>query len=1401
MKSMKKIVATLLAVILSISALSGLFVIEISADEAVSELPNISDYPTTVYRNPQEKLATMTKMLSRDGYELWIDKQSGEVATVETASGNILFSNPYDVASSTGSVSTKGQLLSQIVVNYTDNGMNKQLYSYADAACNDQINVQRIKNGVRVEYTIGREDGRKLVPIWIFDESYSKYIVEPMTAALNEGSVSQFQYDRFMNFWQTVDINKKSSAFQAQNILKYPALNDAYLYDENGLVYITEEDGSFYLNNRGEKVPQRRILHAFKTDQVSISDKNWAETMIKTYCSDYSYEQMDADHEETGYVATDEQYPVFKMALEYSLDKNGMSVRLPCNGLRYDMSSYTLESVSILPYMGAGNNKNAGFVYTAKDLEGNETIEETVGYNFYPDGSGSLFDFDQLNTTSTTIVRGKVYGLDYAYHEISGVTYQKSIRYPVYGTVSSEVYYEYSYMDTVDKETVLVTERVSNTVRTLEELKKELSDKTLTSGKLEDSIRVEQKGFLAMIESGDSLAEISTYHAGSLSSYSTMMNYFNPKPKDSYDISDSISVTSSKTMTIVSDRKYTGSLSLRYMMLCDKNVAAEARQTDPSYTYYDASWLGMAEAYRDYLCGNGTLSPLTEDEVENDIPLYIESFGALETIETVATMPVNVMTPLTTFEDLMTMYTELSERGIKNINFKMTGFANGGMYATVPYRLKWEKSVGGSDGFRDLVQKADAINARGDGSHLGLYPDFDFAYFTSTSLFDGLSMKKDAVRTIDNRYTSYRQYSATRQSYTSFYQLAISPSRYDKFYTKLLSNYEEYGLRTMSVASLGNALNSDFDEDAPYNREDSKDNTVKALKEITEKGYRLMADGGNAYTWAYMDHLLNVDLDSSRYIKSSASIPFVGAVLHGYIQFAGTPINKEGDTNYAILRALENGSGIYFILSYRNTDKLKEDIYLSQNYSVRYDIWLEDVVSYYSELNGLLRDVQTKAMIGHEFLTGERVLDLDELEADIAEKLKKAGLAEDQKQQELETAQLISVADAWGIAFNAEKTMKNILESMRIANNGATGSRDYINSYKNFFNANKDLSSEVSALLTAIKSGYETSTSGIELAAKRAELDAFLLAGGSKGETGDTPAEETEPAADEEVTDTPDDETQDHELTDDEREELKKALSEEDLAIATEMEAEIAALQSAVQTSYRDVANALTMKMASLREYTTKLMSYSSKMAAWLKEAQDLLVNLDKAIQLVEETPLYDNDPETRAKLLSAMEDYRALAATYMSSIQTQYNLNKSYLEEGGRNYALKIACDEIRKHFETRFAEGGAYAREYGAYQEIFTSICENFIFDEEDILNAIKTADDEDDNKDETVTDTDDRYVVNNNRIVAVTYGDRDAATGDRTAYKTFILNYNTYAVRVTYNNITYTIPSGGYVVVLYD
>ncbi len=1323
-----------------LGAFSALFTVQVSAaptKASKEEVTPVKDYISKVYNNPEEKLATMELMRTAGNYQLWVDKRSGEVAWVETDENgnpteNILFTNPYDVASSKGSKTTKQELLSQIIVSFTDTtGTSKQLYSYTDAALNDQITVQLIKGGVRIEYIIGREDGRKLIPKLIYHESFQENILVNIQAAIDRGDlVEDKAYEWFLNAWQEFNPNKMSPGMRMEMIKRYPALGEYYT-DANGKIVYP-------------------VLWSWLPKMSNVADTLKREAWIKMYCPDYTFEQLDADHEATGYVAEDEKYPVFKMALEYYLSENeGLTVRLPCNGLRYDAASYTLQNITVLPYMGAGNYKTAGVSYETVDENGLPKTEVTQSYTFFPDGSGALFNHAELGN-STEKLLGYVYGEDFAYHQLIGLKFHKAVRYPVYGVVSNEVFYEYTYTGLDDNGNPAdFTERVSSTVKTEEQIMTEIEEKdgVLKSGELKDSIVTYQRGYVAIVEEADSFTRLQLYHGGALHNYSTVFPYFNPKASDTYSLSGSIA-SNAESVGINSDRKYTGSFTLRYFMLTDDDIAEKQKADDPAYKYYNTSWLGMAEAYRDYLSREGKLpNALTQDDVTADIPLYIEAFGALETLETIATIPVWVMTPLTTFENVWTMYSELSDLNVKNINFKLTGFANGGMYSTMPYKLKWEKNVGGAAGFEELIAKADEINAKTDGSHLGLYPDFDFAYVQSSTTFDGLNLKKDAVKTLDNRYTSYRYYDASIQSFVGFYKLAISPSRYSKFYEKLISNYKDYALATMSVASLGSALNSDFDEDEPYNREQSKELTQQALSDIKGSGYGLMTDGGNAYTWAYVDHILNVELDSSRYLIASATVPFIGSVLHGYVQFAGAPLNEEGDVNYAMLRAIENGAGLYFILSYQNTTELKEDAFLSEYYSIRYDIWLEDVAKYYNQLNTVLRDVQTKVIINHEFLVGERILDLDELEADIANRLEDAIKDQDDVQVDLDTSESVAIAEAWKLLYNAESTVAEMQTKVHKIN--AELAKRYNVQTGAIYDPNGSSANADLRDFTRKINNPMSNTLGFGTGVIIAYIDMIANDAGEGS-----------------------------------------------------YNSQIA--QTAAQfTQLRNAAIFFAQSSVDLQLIKEKAEGIQDEMAA--------------AIELVRTTPLLNDKEDVRAAMLADMEVW---ITQYIGDVVSGCELylstpGQDFLNKESDLYFMPAIMESIDQTFNLDFQEGGKwyeYYKEGGQYytdymnasdapvdmrkiQKDIKAACS--FFTEDYIWAQVKIEGVTDEDVEEETTNE----AVNNNHIVAVTYGDRNADTFEKTPSKTIILNYNSYAVRVTYNGTLYTVPSGGYVVIDYD
>ena len=135
---MKRILALLLTVVMMFGAIA----IDISAvavpdiwakDSTGKELvgqvnyeDTLKQYLTVEFANEQAKLETMEKLYEKHGYEVWADTYTGEVATVNTATGQILFSNPFDIGVSGASEPIKKELFSQIIVKYTDNDTDKE---------------------------------------------------------------------------------------------------------------------------------------------------------------------------------------------------------------------------------------------------------------------------------------------------------------------------------------------------------------------------------------------------------------------------------------------------------------------------------------------------------------------------------------------------------------------------------------------------------------------------------------------------------------------------------------------------------------------------------------------------------------------------------------------------------------------------------------------------------------------------------------------------------------------------------------------------------------------------------------------------------------------------------------------------------------------------------------------------------------------------------------------------------------------------------------------------------------------------------------------------------------------------------------------------------------------------
>lgn len=884
---MKKIRIISLALAL-LSVLSASAVCSYAADTGTATTGETEaiDYFNHDFATQEDKLATMNLMLELYGYQLYFEPTTGEVAYRNTETGAITFTNPYSVAKSGGggTADVKSMLLSQIILTYTENGKTSTMYSYTEAAARGQINVKYVKNGIRVEYAMGRLETRRLLPRLIEKSKFESMILV--------NCVGQ----------QTGD---------GQDLVKY--LNAFYTLED------PEGKSQAEIDEMNARVPITKDMAVYQLQSdTSEREMNIIESYIKLYCPDFTYEVLAECHDEVQYIGTDSDPALFRLSLEYYLDEYGLQVRLPANGIRFNESTFSLDSIKILPYFGAAS-------------------QDYDGYTLFPDGSGTLIRFEDLDSSLT--MSGKLYGEDYAYQD-AAFTYSQTVRMPVYGLVSN--YYS-------------------------EETKTEIID-----GNVEFNIvRTDtDRGFLAIVEEGESLASITSEHgANSIHKFNSAYTTFSPRPKDTYNLADAISVSSDTTWTVVSKRKYTGSYTIRVIQLNDAKDEANCKTTK----FYESSYVGMAKAYREYLEATGKISRLTE---KGDIPLYVSSFGEIDTYTAILSFIKKIPKSLTNTDQIKEMYDYFAENGITNVNFRLVGFGKGGLInLAVPYHADFEKVCGGKDGYRDLL---DYAAEKG----FGVYPEYDFTYLYDYSAFNGYSAKRDTVKCIDGRYATKALLSSMDQGMVIGHFDCISASAFGrmfKSFDKDMTDILDGRSTGISVSTLGTDLNSDFDTDEPYNREDSKAFTQELLQNLSDK-YPVMIDGGNSYAIPYASHILSAPIDSSHYTRASETVPFFGMVYHGYVNYAGSPTNMSGDTNYEKLKMIESGASPYFMLSYENTSLLK--IYYSylKYYSVNYENWREDAVSIYNEINALLGgNVSTAVISDHQFVNGRRVATAEEI--------------------------------------------------------------------------------------------------------------------------------------------------------------------------------------------------------------------------------------------------------------------------------------------------------------------------------------------------------------------------------------------------------------------------------------
>ena len=373
----------------------------------------------------------------------------------------------------------------------------------------------------------------------------------------------------------------------------------------------------------------------------------------------------------------------------------------------------------------------------------------------------------------------------------------------------------------------------------------------------------------------------------------------------------------------------------------------------------ESTYSGMARYYRTYLEKSGAFANAKAEA--DELKLDVELIGSVKKTINYFGIPIDTDYSITAFDEADEIMKLLREGGVANSEVLYTGITNGGMEHKAYGKLKFQKVLGGLDGFKKLVSSL-------EGNGTGVYAGIDF-----TKIYDegyGITDTEDVSKYLTRSSVIAGGIKEDGVITGGLFNWLVNPLRYAGITEKFIDAYESVGSKTLYVESVGSQLNGNYSRTDGVTRYSSQILMEEMLTSLKDNGYAMKFGVGNDYILKYADSLVNVPTDSSNQRIESYSIPFVGMVLKGYIPYTSGSINLSANSETAVLQAIESGAGLHYLLVYEEQMNMQDTNY-DQLFAVNYEIHLQDILANYKNLNEQIGHLTNVKIAEHEHLSDD----------------------------------------------------------------------------------------------------------------------------------------------------------------------------------------------------------------------------------------------------------------------------------------------------------------------------------------------------------------------------------------------------------------------------------------------
>lgn len=345
----------------------------------------------------------------------------------------------------------------------------------------------------------------------------------------------------------------------------------------------------------------------------------------------------------------------------------------------------------------------------------------------------------------------------------------------------------------------------------------------------------------------------------------------------------------------------------------------------------DATYVGMANDYRDYLIEQEVLNADQEQSNNGNIPIQLSYIMQDKEPAFVGTLNVEMTTP----NQVALMYNYFNEQGLTNQVVSLMGWSRDGFSLRAPYRT----TVRNEGDYEDLI---DTI-IEDDNT---IY--FDNHYVISSELSRVVSYNKDVARNL-SRLKMTRDYYTLNGQVSDIYYLY--PDRSYALAKSDVSYFESLGLSGLSMFDLGQVLFSYYD-----GQDYSRSNSLEYYTQIGDLYDGLLLSTPNQYMYAYLDGYQDMPITNAQFAYYTDLVPIVPIVLKGSISYYTPYLNFNALGIDRLLSMIDFGVNPSYVLTYEPTYKMRYTL-SNDFYSTEFDDYKEEVVANYNYLNNALKYV------------------------------------------------------------------------------------------------------------------------------------------------------------------------------------------------------------------------------------------------------------------------------------------------------------------------------------------------------------------------------------------------------------------------------------------------------------